>query len=111
MYNGFRVCHGTSSTCLVCSLSLDLSLAVITVGFNLTQQFDEPLLTHATAANQMAQQMGMANPAAMINPMQPGQDPDKLYLSEAENLEVMEHFCILDGVEERVLRNFALQIN
>lgn len=59
----------------------------------------------------MAQQMGMANPAAMMNPMQPGQDPDKLFLAEAENLEVMEHFCILDGVEERVLRNFAPEIN
>lgn len=48
----------------------------------------------------MAQQM---NPAMGANPFQPGQDPDKMYLSEAENLEVMEHFCILDGVEERVL--------
>ena len=48
----------------------------------------------------MAQQM---NPTMGVNPFQPGQDPDKLYLSEAENLEVMEHFCILDGVEERVL--------
>ena len=55
----------------------------------------------------MAQQMGMANPAAMANPLQPGQDPDKLYQNEAENLEVTEHFCILEGVEERVLRNFA----
>lgn len=63
------------------------------------------------AANQMAQQMGMANPAAMMNPMQPGQDPDKLFMSEAENLEVMEHFCILDGVEERVLHNFAPEVN
>lgn len=49
----------------------------------------------------------MANPAAMVNPLQPGQDPDKLYLSEVENLEVMEHFCILEGVEERILQNFA----
>lgn len=69
------------------------------------------ILTYFTAANQMAQQMGMANPAAMMNPMQPGQDPDKLFLSEAENLEVMEHFCILDGVEERVLQNFAPEVN
>lgn len=67
-------------------------------------------LTSSAAANQMAQQMGMANPAAMMNPMQPGQDPDKLFLSEAENLEVMEHFCILNGVEERVLRNFAPEV-
>lgn len=58
----------------------------------------------------MAQQMAQANPAAMMNPMQPGQDSDKLFLSEAENLEVMEHFCILDGVEERVLRNYAPEV-
>lgn len=51
----------------------------------------------------MAQQMATMNPAASVNPFQPGQDPNKLYLSEAENLEVMEHFCIMDGVEERVL--------
>ncbi|KAJ6009971.1 hypothetical protein N7522_004987 [Penicillium canescens] len=67
------------------------------------------ILGSDNAANQMAQQMGMANPAAMVNPLQPGQDPDKLYLNEAENLEVMEHFCILDGVEERILQNFAPQ--
>lgn len=53
----------------------------------------------------------MANPAAMMNPMGPGQDPDKLFQSEVENLEVMEHFCILNGVEERVLRNFAHEVN
>ncbi|KAJ5622467.1 hypothetical protein N7528_005699 [Penicillium herquei] len=69
------------------------------------------ILGSDNSANQMAQQMGMANPAAMMNPMQPGQDPDKLFLSEAENLEVMEHFCILDGVEERVLQNFAPEVN
>lgn len=34
---------------------------------------------------------------------QPGQDPDKIFQSEAENLEVLEHEYILMGVEERVL--------
>lgn len=34
---------------------------------------------------------------------QPGQDPDKLFKSEAENLEVVEHEYTLKGVEERVL--------
>src|ERR1700761_6984496 len=48
-------------------------------------------LTSSIAANHMSQQMGMANPAAMVNPLQPGQDPDKLYQNEAENLEVTEH--------------------
>lgn len=55
----------------------------------------------------MAQQMATMNPTAGANPFQPGQDPDKLYLSEAENLEVMEHFCIYDGIEERILHNLA----
>lgn len=58
----------------------------------------------------MAQQMASMNPAAAVNPFQPGQDPDKLYLSEAENLEVMEHFCILDGIEERVLNKLMSQV-
>jgi hypothetical protein len=59
----------------------------------------------------MAQQVGMANPAAMMNPMQPGQGPDKLFLAEAENLEVMEHFSILNGIEDRVLHNFLPTVN
>lgn len=61
---------------------------------------------NGTAANQMSQQMAMANPAAGANPFQPGADPDKLYKSEAENLEVMEYFSLLDGIEERVLHNW-----
>jgi hypothetical protein len=59
------------------------------------------------AANHMAQQMASMNPGAGVNPLQPGQDPDKLYQSEAENLEVTEFFSILDGIEERVLHNYA----
>ena len=54
--------------------------------------------------------MAGMNPAASVNPFQPGQDPDKLYLSEAENLEVVEHFCILDGVEERVLHKLMSRV-
>ncbi|KKK13390.1 hypothetical protein AOCH_001627 [Aspergillus ochraceoroseus] len=65
------------------------------------------ILGSDNAANHMAQQMGSINPAAGANPFQPGQDPHKMYLNEAENLEVMEHFCILDGVEERVLRKYG----
>ena len=62
-------------------------------------------------ANQMASQMAQMNPggaaaggnAAMF---QPGQDPDKMFLSEAENLEVLEHEYILRGVEERLLASW-----
>lgn len=74
--------------------------------FILSFFLERPLLTYA-AANQMAQQMGAMNPAAQGNPFQPGQDPDKLYQSEAENLEVVEHFCILDGIEDRFLHNIV----
>ena len=52
----------------------------------------------------MAQQMSQMNPgAAGAGMFQPGQDPDKLFQSEAENLEVVEHWYILDGVEKRLL--------
>ncbi|ODM21505.1 hypothetical protein SI65_02349 [Aspergillus cristatus] len=65
------------------------------------------ILGSDNAANHMASQMAGMNPTAGMNPFQPGQDPDKLYLNEAENLEVMEHFCIYDGIEERILHNLA----
>ena len=51
----------------------------------------------------MSAQMAQMNPGA--NALQPGQDPDKMFQSEAENLEVVEHWSILDGVEERLLAN------
>ncbi|MCJ1386633.1 ER membrane complex subunit 3 [Xylographa soralifera] len=62
------------------------------------------ILGNDNAANQMAQQMSQMNPgAAGAGMFQPGQDPDKLFLSEAENLEVLEHWYVLDGVEDRLL--------
>ncbi|MCJ1421689.1 ER membrane complex subunit 3 [Xylographa parallela] len=62
------------------------------------------ILGNDNAANQMAQQMSQMNPgAAGAGMFQPGQDPDKLFQSEAENLEVLEHWYILDGVEDRLL--------
>ncbi|KNG44582.1 transmembrane protein [Stemphylium lycopersici] len=54
------------------------------------------------AANQVQQQMAMANPGAG-GMMGPEQDPDKLFLSEAENLEVLEHRWILEGIEDRLV--------
>lgn len=49
--------------------------------------------------------MAQMNPGAGM--MGPEQDPDKLFLNEAENLEVMEHRWILDGVEERLIAKLA----
>jgi len=52
--------------------------------------------------------MGQMNPGAGASMFGPGQDPDKMFQAEAENLEVTEHVYILDGVEDRLLAKFAL---
>jgi len=62
------------------------------------------ILGSENSANQMAQQMQQMNPGAM---MQPNQDPDKMFQAEAENLEVLEHDYLLDGIEERILTQWA----
>src|SRR5690348_12502317 len=65
-------------------------------------------LTNAPlAANQMAQQMGQVGPQAgqMFGP---GVDPNKQFLAEAENLAVVEHHSILDGVEQRLLEGIKV---
>jgi ER membrane protein complex subunit 3 len=49
--------------------------------------------------------MAMAQPAAGFGG--PDQDPDKLMLNEAENLEVIEHDYILNGIEERLLESLG----
>ncbi|KAI9884153.1 MAG: hypothetical protein M1823_004069 [Watsoniomyces obsoletus] len=65
------------------------------------------ILGDDNSANQMAQQMAQMNGGMTANMFQPGQDPDKLFRSEAENLEVMEHRWILDGVEQRLLNRLG----
>lgn len=58
----------------------------------------------STAANQMAQQMSQMNPgAAGAGILQPGADPDKMFQNEVENLEVIEHEYILNGIVDRLL--------
>lgn len=49
-------------------------------------------------AQQMAQQQMPMGPMGG-----PGQDPDKQFKTEAENLDVVEHYSVLDGVEQRLL--------
>lgn len=58
-----------------------------------------------TAADQMAAQMQQMNPAGGAGMFAPGQDPHKMFLAEAENLEVVggQHEWVLDGVVERLL--------
>ncbi|KAM4055212.1 integral membrane protein [Hirsutella rhossiliensis] len=64
------------------------------------------LLGSDNAASQMAQQM--AQQQMPMGPMGgPGQDPDKQFKTEAENLDVVEHYSVLDGVEERLLEGIT----
>ncbi|MCJ1449808.1 ER membrane complex subunit 3 [Mycoblastus sanguinarius] len=65
------------------------------------------ILGNDNAASQMAQQMAQMNPGGGAGMFQPGQDPDKIFQSEAENLEVVEHEYILEGVEERLLASIS----
>lgn len=53
-----------------------------------------------SAASQVSQQLAQQQ---MSNPMGPEQDPDKLFQAEVENLEVTQHYYLLDGVEDRLL--------
>ncbi|KAF1986188.1 transmembrane protein [Aulographum hederae CBS 113979] len=63
------------------------------------------ILGSNNSANQVTQQMAGMNPGAGM--MGPEQDPDKLFQSEAENLEVIEHKWILEGVEDRLLASLS----
>ncbi|KAL8910444.1 MAG: hypothetical protein Q9171_004238 [Xanthocarpia ochracea] len=68
------------------------------------------ILGNENAASQTAQQMSQLSPGSSSSAasiFQPGQDPDKIFQSEAENLEVLEHEYILKGVEERLLGSLA----
>ena len=46
--------------------------------------------------------------AQMQNPMAGPQDMDKVFANEAENVEVIEHWYILDGIEDRLLAKFGV---
>ena len=65
------------------------------------------ILGNENAASQMAQQMQQVNPGANANPFGPGQEPHKMFQAEAENLEVLDHWSILDGAEDRLLQVYG----
>lgn len=50
----------------------------------------------------MTQQMGQMGPQQQ-QMFGPGVDPNKQFVGEAENLAVVEHYSVLDNVEERLL--------
>ena len=60
-------------------------------------------IDHIPAASQMTQQMGQMQPGAGANMFGPGQDPQKQFDAEAENIEVLAHDYLLNGIEERLL--------
>lgn len=60
------------------------------------------ILGSNNAASQVAQQMQMQQGGG-ANPMGGAEDQDKVFQAEAENMEVVEHWYVLGGVEERVL--------
>jgi hypothetical protein len=51
----------------------------------------------------MAQQMNQMGPQGAGQMFGPGVDPNKQFLAEAENLAVIEHHSVLEGVEQRLL--------
>ncbi|RKF66064.1 ER membrane protein complex subunit 3 [Golovinomyces cichoracearum] len=55
------------------------------------------------AAGQMSQQLGQMNPAASAQIFGPGVDSDKQFQNEAENIAVLIHHYVLEGVEDRLL--------
>lgn len=56
----------------------------------------------------MAQQMGGMGAAPGAQMFGPGVDPDKQFKAEAENLAVIEHYSVLDDVEDRLLEGIAV---
>jgi hypothetical protein len=49
--------------------------------------------------------MGQVGPGAGANMFGPGVDPFKQYTAEAENIEVLAHHYLLDGIENRLLKS------
>src|SRR5436305_12742802 len=108
MCDGCQACPGTFCASSDYSQFSYSSWEMIMVSHTLLSTSLFPIISFTDsfpAANQMSQQMAQMNPAANANPFGPGQDPDKLFLAEAENLEVLEHYSILEGIEERLLKS------
>ncbi|RDL38379.1 uncharacterized protein BP5553_02719 [Venustampulla echinocandica] len=68
------------------------------------------LLGSDNAASQMSQQMGQMGPGAGAQMFGPGVDPHKQFQGEAENLAVLAHQYILEGVEGRLLQSVNVSL-
>lgn len=52
--------------------------------------------------------MGQMGPGAGANLLGPGVDPMKQFEGEAENIEVLAHHYLLDGIEDRLLKSLKV---
>jgi len=56
----------------------------------------------------MAAQMNQMGAQGTPQMFGPGVDPDKQFQAEAENLAVIEHYSVLDDVEDRLLQSIKV---
>ncbi|SMR42902.1 unnamed protein product [Zymoseptoria tritici ST99CH_1E4] len=66
------------------------------------------ILGSNNAAVQVTQQM--AQQQMVTNPMGGQEDPEKPFKAEIENLEVLEHRYILEGIEDRLIAKFGASV-
>jgi ER membrane protein complex subunit 3 len=66
------------------------------------------ILGSNNAASQVAQQMQMQQAGA--NPMAGAEDPDKIFGAVVEDAEVVEHWYVLEGVEDRLLARIGTSV-
>ncbi|KAK9236747.1 integral membrane protein DUF106-domain-containing protein [Lipomyces kononenkoae] len=72
--------------------------------FGLRSVYDIILGSNNSAGGGM--EMAGMNPGMMAGGLQPGQDMYKLYLSEAENIELTTHEYLLEDIEDRILEKY-----
>ncbi|KAK3117298.1 hypothetical protein LTR53_001479 [Teratosphaeriaceae sp. CCFEE 6253] len=63
------------------------------------------ILGSNNAASQVAQQMQMQQ--QQVNPMGGAEDMEKVFGAVVEDLEVVAHWCVLEGVEDRLLKRLG----
>lgn len=104
--NGCPLSRGMSCVFLVCSRYSIIFLEATMVSTYLpTKEFPD---WSFVAASQQQQQMGQMAPGAGAGMFGPGNEPHKQYQAEAENIAVVAHQYILNGVEQRLLESVAV---
>ncbi|KAK9467233.1 integral membrane protein DUF106-domain-containing protein [Lipomyces arxii] len=75
--------------------------------FGLRSVYDIILGSNNTASNGNMEMGGGMNPGAMMAGFRPGQDIYKIFLGEAENLELTSYEYILENVEDRIIEKYS----